>query len=253
MSLYWLLDQGRGKWFPGEIAKCCIKGGTRRDGLVSNRWHLIEYDDGDEAWCDLKVFMQQGHLRWKRGGAGWGERAYCETCDLHFESEAALTAHQAKRHCELTEDTAAPAPGHVSEGRDGGLSHGMDGVFYCELCDMHFKNAAALYGHSSSKKHRALTHRQGKDAAQSRPTFRVHRDLDPGPVGADGLATRAVTTVLGPYIVGWRVSLYWEHDDDWFSGTVTRCQPCQQRCSWTQRGARYRFFVEYDDGDSEWY
>lgn len=162
VSLYWLLDQGRGKWFPGEIAKCCIKGGTRRDGLVSNRWHLVEYDDGDEAWCDLKVFMQQGHLRWKRGGAGWGERAYCETCDLHFESEAALTAHQAKRHCELTEDTAAPAPGHVSEGREGGLSHGMDGVFYCELCDMHFKNAAALYGHSGSKKHRTLTHRQGQ-------------------------------------------------------------------------------------------
>ena len=57
---------------------------------------------------------------------------------------------------------AAPAPGHVSEGREGGLSHGMDGVFYCELCDMHFKNAAALYGHSGSKKHRTLTHRQGQ-------------------------------------------------------------------------------------------
>jgi hypothetical protein len=40
--------------------------------------------------------------------------------------------------------------------------------------------------------------------------------------------------------VGWRVRVFWEGDDEWFEGTITKYVP--------ENG----YFVEYDDGEQQW-
>lgn len=40
--------------------------------------------------------------------------------------------------------------------------------------------------------------------------------------------------------VGWKVSVYWEDDLEWYNGKITKYSPSAG------------YYVEYDDGEEQW-